>query len=148
MRRTFTGRHMTVILVAFFGVVIAVNFTMARYASATFGGIVVENSYVASQEFNRWLDEAADERALGWDAVTTWRPDGRLVVAMRGAPAAVAVTAMARHPLGRLPDRDLTFEPIGGGRFLSREMLPEGRWTLRLTMAAGGRTWRREESLR
>ena len=36
--------------------------------SSTFGGVVVENSYVASQDFNGWLDEARAERALGWDA--------------------------------------------------------------------------------
>ena len=53
--RPFTGYHMTAILVAFFGVVIVVNFVMARYAVATFGGTVVDNSYVASQEFNGWL---------------------------------------------------------------------------------------------
>ena len=52
MPRTFTGRHMTMVLVAFFGTIIVVNFTMARFASSTFGGVVVENSYVASQHFN------------------------------------------------------------------------------------------------
>ena len=53
----FTGRHITIIMVAFFAVVIAVNLLMARYATSTFGGVVVENSYVASQNFNKWLDE-------------------------------------------------------------------------------------------
>ena len=57
----FTGRHITMILVAFFGVVIAVNLVMAHYASSTFGGVVVENSYVASQEYNQWLHEAAQD---------------------------------------------------------------------------------------
>ncbi|HMP45265.1 MAG TPA: FixH family protein, partial [Sphingopyxis sp.] len=42
-RRSFTGWHMTAILVGFFGVVMAVNFTMARLAMSTFGGKVVEN---------------------------------------------------------------------------------------------------------
>jgi len=54
----FTGKHFAVIIVAFFAVVIGVNLFMATQASATFGGVVVENSYVASQEFNKWLDEA------------------------------------------------------------------------------------------
>lgn len=146
-QRTFSGRHMAAILVTFFGVVIAVNLVNARYASSTFGGVVVENSYVASQGFNRWLDEAKQEKALGWDAVTTWRPDGRIVVALKGAPANAAVKAMARHPLGRLPDRALTFERIDARRFLSRQALPDGRWDLRLTLAADGHVWRREESL-
>jgi hypothetical protein len=59
--RPFTGRHMAMIMIAFFGVVIAVNVLMARFAVSTFGGVVVENSYVASQHFNRWLDEARVE---------------------------------------------------------------------------------------
>ena len=148
MSGTFTGRHMAAILVVFFGVVIAVNFTMARFASATFGGVVVENSYVASQEFNRWLGQADAERALGWDAVTAWRPDGRLAVRMQGAPLDAKVTATARHPLGRSPDRDFAFEPSGNFRFVSREVLPEGRWLLRLEVSAGDRVWRRQEELR
>jgi nitrogen fixation protein FixH len=138
---------MTAILVAFFGVVIAVNLVNARYASATFGGEVVENSYVASQDFNRWLDEAKAEKALGWDEVTTWRPDGRIVVAVKGAPAGVTLEAMARHPLGRLPDRPLAFDRLDNGLFLSRQALPEGRWNVRLVLAADGHVWRREERL-
>jgi nitrogen fixation protein FixH len=145
--RGFTGRHMTAILVVFFGVVIAVNFTMARYARATFGGLVVENSYVASQEFNQWLDEAEAGDALGWDAVTAWRPDGRLLVTVSGPGSAAAVAAIARHPLGRIPDRRLAFEPMGKGRFLSRETLPDGRWTLNLAVTSAGKTWRRVETL-
>lgn len=145
--RPFTGRRMAAILVAFFGVVIAVNVVNARFAGATFGGEVVENSYVASQQYNRWLDEAKAERALGWSAVTAWRPDGRIVVAVRGAPRDVVVKAMARHPLGRLADRGLTFDRIGEGRFLSRQALPDERWNLRLTLAAEGHVWRREERL-
>lgn len=147
MRRTFTGRHIAAILVVFFGLIVAVNFTMARFASATFGGIVVENSYVASQEFNTWLDDAKADQALGWDAVTTWRPDGRLAVAVTGAPAGTKVEGFARHPLGRLPDRAIVFERSGDGRFLSREALADGRWTLRLTLSADGQAWRREEAL-
>jgi nitrogen fixation protein FixH len=147
MGRTFTGRHIAAILVVFFGLIVAVNFTMARFASSTFGGIVVENSYVASQQFNEWLEDAKADRALGWDAVTSWRPDGRLAVAVRGAPAGTTAEGLARHPLGRLPDRAIAFERTGPRRFLSREALPEGRWTLRLTLSADGQVWRREEAL-
>lgn len=148
MSKTFTGWHMTGILVAFFGVIIAVNMIMARYATSTFGGVVVENSYVASQHFNRWLDEAEEQRALGWDAVVTWRPDNRLAVQLTGVPADAKVSAVARHPLGRLPDRTLAFEANGAGRFLSTATLPDGRWRLRLEVAAEGRSWRREEEIR
>ncbi|KRA84483.1 FixH family protein [Altererythrobacter sp. Root672] len=147
MSRQFTGWHMATILVAFFGIVIAVNFTMARYASSTFGGIVVENSYVASQKFNGWLDAAKAQEALGWNAVTTWRPDGRLAVAVTGAPAGTKLTGVARHPLGRVADIPIAFGGIGERRFLSREALPEGRWILRLELVQNGQVWRREETV-
>ena len=148
MTRRFTGWHMATILIAFFGVVVAVNLVMARYAGSTFGGVVVENSYVASQHFNRWLDESASEKALGWDAVTAWRSDGRLAVTLSGPGEAARLAATARHPLGRRPDVALAFDRLGNGRFLSRTALPAGRWLMRLEVADGGRTWRREEELR
>ena len=147
MNRQFTGRHMAAILIVFFGIVFAVNFTMARYASSTFGGIVVENSYVASQEFNRWLDEAESERALGWSAQVQRTGDGRLAVALAGAPAAATLSAVARHPLGHAPDRTLTFTADGQGRYLSREELPTGRWIVRMTAQAGDGVWRTEEQV-
>jgi nitrogen fixation protein FixH len=50
--REFTGKHMLAIMLAFFGVVFAVNFTMVYFARHSWTGLVVENSYVASQEFN------------------------------------------------------------------------------------------------
>jgi nitrogen fixation protein FixH len=139
---------MFAILLAFFGTVVAVNFAMASYASSTFGGIVVENSYVASQEFNRWLDQAAAQKALGWTATASRRADGRIEVALAGPAREVRLTATARHPLGRRSDQSMTFEPLGGGRYLSNQGLPAERWTLRLQAAADGHVWRHEGAIR
>ncbi|MBW8783070.1 MAG: FixH family protein [Novosphingobium sp.] len=147
-RGRFTGRHMAAIMVGFFGVVIAVNVVMARLATSTFGGEVVENSYVASQRFNRWLDEAAAEQALGWRAETSRLPDGRVMVRLSGAPGdGVSLAAVARHPLGTVPDRTLGFVPAGAERFVSTTALPAGRWRLRLEVSAGVTRWRHQEDL-
>src|SRR3546814_3241852 len=62
-RRPFTGRHAAMILIAFFGVVISVNIVMASFALSTFGGTVVDNSYVASQHYNEWLARADAQRS-------------------------------------------------------------------------------------
>ncbi|MBT2189039.1 FixH family protein [Sphingobium nicotianae] len=140
MTGTFTGRHITLILVAFFGVVMAVNFTMAYFASATFGGTVVDNSYVASQQFNGWLEKARAEKALGWSLDTVRTPDHHVIVsiAQGAAPLPFAtVTALARHPLGRLPERTLAFRALGGGRYESLDALPAGRWILHLRAVQG-----------
>jgi nitrogen fixation protein FixH len=145
----FTGRHFAVIIVTFFAVVVAVNLVMARYASATFGGVVVENSYVASQEFNGWLADARREAALGWSAEALRKADGSIVVTMRGdLPTGLTLKGEARNPLGRAPDRALSFTGMGDGRFRSDQPLPEGRWKLRLEAVAGDQRWRSEQDFR
>ena len=147
MTRQFTGRHMAMILVAFFVVVVGVNLLMARYASSTFGGVVVENSYVASQNFNRWLDAARAQEQLGWSARAIRRRDGRVHIAVTGAGQGVSVAALARHPLGRETDRALTFVHEGEGMFVSRQELPPGRWTIRLELRDGDKIWRQDQHL-
>lgn len=145
--RGFTGWHAAAMLVAFFGVVIAVNVYMARLASTTFGGIVVDNSYVASQHFNRWLDEAKIEQALGWKAKATLAKDGHIHLTLAGAPAEVKVTAIARHPLGHLGDRDLAFRRTAQGEYISIEALPATRWRLRIEAQGGSTIWRGEDDV-
>jgi nitrogen fixation protein FixH len=148
MTQRFTGWHMLATMVAFFGVVIAVNMTMMSIARGSFGGIVVDNSYVASQEFNGWLDAAQAQEELGWSAASAITAEGRVLVTVAGTPEPLAVTATARHPLGRLPDRALTFHRTSAGHYVSTQALPEGRWTLRLQLAAADAVWRDEVVLR
>lgn len=136
MARAFTGWHMTAIITGFFGVVIAVNMTMATLASRSFGGTVVDNSYVASQEFNGWLRQARAQRALGWAAVITVDGDRHVRVGGRLPPGA-AVTAIASHPLGRIPDQPLRFT-ASGGSYRAVAPLPPGRFVIRVKVAAGG----------
>ncbi|MEO5708129.1 MAG: FixH family protein [Alteraurantiacibacter sp.] len=142
--RRFTGWHMFAVMVAFFGVVIAVNLTMMRLAMGSFGGVVVENSYVASQEFNGWLDAAKTQDQLGWSVTSMVQPDRSVAILVTAAPEPLAISATARHPLGRLPDLALTFRRVAPGRFVSTRPLPEGRWTLRLQLVAGRIVWRDE----
>lgn len=148
MRQRFTGWHMTGILVAFFGVVVTVNFTMASYARSSFGGVVVENSYVASQEYNGWLEAAREQDKLGWTVESRWRDDRYLEVKLADVPDDARVSSVARHPLGRLPDRELEFQRAGSALFVSQDELPAGRWILRLEVTAGGDSWRSEQDLK
>lgn len=148
MGKPFTGRHMTAILVGAFAVVLSVNLALARLASSTFGGEVVENSYVASQDFNRWLDEAAASKALGWTARPARQGDGRLVLFVDGVPPDATAKAVARHPLGQEADRALAFRRVDAHRFVSTAPLPAGRWTLRIALDARAREWRGEAQVR
>lgn len=150
MIRRFTGWHMLAVTCAMFGTIIAVNIVMARFAAATFGGTVVDNSYVASQRFNGWLRAAREQRALGWRLAVTRAEDGRLSLEVRdraGALAADAVSAVALHPLGRAPERTLRFAPVGRGSYRADAPLPAGRWLLRVEVRHGDRVARFAEEV-
>lgn len=136
----FTGWHMTIILVCFFGVVVAVNFTMARFAISSFGGTVVDNSYVASQNYNRWLADADKQDALGWKSSLSLTA-GRFVkvtALKHGVPlAGLHATAIAEHPLGHAPSIPLEFVDIGEGQLQSASAIPAGRWNIMLSLRQG-----------
>jgi nitrogen fixation protein FixH len=144
MTKRFTGYHMAGILIAFFGVVIAVNMVMATYATRTFGGAVVDNSYVASQHFNRWLGEARAQQKLGWEPRLGVDQRRRVTLALTVEGA--AVTGLAEHPLGREPSVPLGFV-ADGRRYRSIEALPAGRWKVRLVVRRGGEQARLVETL-
>ena len=135
----FTGWHMSGILVAMFTTIIAVNLVMARFAVTTFGGTVVDNSYVATRNYNRWLADARGQEALGWHVKATLDPQRRVritVVAPKG-PIDAVVTAVASHPLGRAPDRAIGFMRTGEGEYVATRPLRAGRWTLKITVISG-----------
>lgn len=150
MTRRFTGWHMFAILIAFFGVVIAVNITMAMFATRTFGGTVVDNSYVASQKFNGWLAAARAQDELGWQSTVTLDEGRRVAVTVadaKGPLAGATVTALARHPLGREADVPLHFEADGEGRVRSASPLPTGRWLIHIEIRRGSEVARLVENL-
>lgn len=128
---------MTGILVAFFAVVIAVNMLMATLAVRSFGGVVVDNSYVASQKFNGWLKAARAQEAQGWRETITIDAQRRVHVSLADAAGtpltSVGITATAAHPLGRAPDIALSFREVAPGRYSADRALPAGRWVLHLT---------------
>lgn len=61
--RRLTGRTVLMIAIGAFGVILAANLTLAYNAVNTFSGLVVENSYIASQHFDARREA---QEALGW----------------------------------------------------------------------------------
>ncbi|PXW73389.1 nitrogen fixation protein FixH [Blastomonas natatoria] len=138
--RPFTGWHITAILVGFFVIVMAVNFTMARLALSSFGGKVVENSYVASQHYNELLEKAEAQDRLGWQP-SVWLDRTRHVrvtLAHDGERLPIeSATAMIHHPLGRLPSQALVMVGDGQGGIVSTKAIPQGRWRIELAVTHG-----------
>ena len=149
MTKRFTGLHMTLIITAFFGVVIAVNLFMAVAASRTFGGKVVDNSYVASQRYNGWIAEGRAQARLGWTTRLALNSGRQVTLDLGhdGAPIGGAVVrATARHPVGGAEDVTLDF--LGAnGRYVSSAALPAGRWQLHVEIRRDGQLLRLAETL-
>ena len=148
--KPFTGRHMAMILIAFFGTVIIVNLVMARFAVTTFGGKVVENSYVASQHYNEWLKRAEAQERLGWDEAVVLDASRHVVLTVRkdGRPLGnPVVSATVHHPVGRAAPVALRFEPAAGDVLRSVEPLALGRWRLDLIVRDGTREARYRKEL-
>ena len=148
-QRRFTGWHMFAILIAMFGTIIVVNLIMAHFAVSTFGGTVVDNSYVATRNYNRWLAEARAQEALGWRVTATLDPQRRVRIAAVAptGPIDAGVSAVARHPLGRAPDRAIGFKRTGAGYYVATRALPAGRWKLKITVTSGKNVARYTEDI-
>ena len=141
--RPFTGRHMAIIMVSFFGIVIAVNLVMARFAVSTFGGTVVDNSYVASQKFNGWLADAEAQKREGWEqriALDDKRHLNLILQREGAAPLAPKLSVKANHPLGLTKTITLDMVSLGGGQWQSLSTLPPGRWLIHVTAEDGHST--------
>ena len=141
--RKLTGYHVAAMIVAFFAVVVCVNMVMARFAISTFGGTVVDNSYVASQKYNQWLEQARNQATHGWTVSPTERVGGKAVMALAqdGGTALLGAEIMtvAEHPVGRSQPITLRFRDIGDGTYASINTLPAGRWKLRINITHEGK---------
>ena len=135
----FTGWHMLTIIMLFFGVVISVNMVMAYVATGTFSGLVVKNSYVASQNYNERIAESREQERRGWSTAFTVE-EGRIRVAFTdsgGTPlTGLRIEARAGRPATARDDRPLVFEPEGD-LYVAAETLPFGRWLIDLEAWSG-----------
>ncbi len=61
-----SGWHFLGIMLSFFGVIIIVNIVFVTRALDAFSGLVVKNSYVASQEYNEKIEQADAQKSLNW----------------------------------------------------------------------------------
>jgi len=137
---TLTGWHMLAIMLSFFGVIISVNFFMAYKAVSSWSGLVVPNTYVASQQFNA---KVAAERALVATGVT-----GNLTItgtSLRyeisgpdGVVAADTLVLSFRRPVGDAQDFTVTLEPLGQGIFEAQHEVRPGHWIIEAVATRGG----------
>lgn len=138
----FTGRHMALVMVSFFAVIILVNLTMAYLASQSWSGLVVKNGYIASQRFNSEQNRQEDLLASGWHSTLDYKEgeflfqlsrEGREARSRSGQFAeGCAVSGLLSRPVHERSDVALKFVASGHGTYSAVHNLIPGNWELKL----------------
>jgi nitrogen fixation protein FixH len=133
--RRLTGRAVLLIALGAFGVVILANAVLAFYAVGTFSGLVVPNSYIASQDFDRRRDA---QIALGWTVGLDYS-DGVLEMTMKDAsdrtvrPETLSVSV--GRPTQQRDDRTLDLQATLDG-VAAPVLLAPGNWRIEISATA------------
>lgn len=140
----FTGWHMLGVLGLFFGTIIAVNLTLAFNAVTTWTGLMVKNTYVESQNFDRRRAELAPQATLGWQAELVPGPNALRVnlTDLAGEPLHDAVvTGALGRPVHAGEDQVIAFHPAGEGYEATASLAP-GIWRIQLqVIGSQGNVW-------
>ena len=133
--RKLTGFHVAAIFVAAFGVIIAVNLTLAFNAVGSFPGVEVKISYVASQHFDK--DREA-QLSLGWSVRAEARGDEVLlyITDENGAPVEVVDLQATLGRATHVKDDQKPEFVFNGSSYTAPAELAPGNWNIRMTALA------------
>ena len=143
--RILTGRHVLQWLVAFFGIVFAVNGVLVRAAISTFGGVETLSSYRAGLQFEQEVGLVQRQDALHWQVTGKLARDSAGVAVLdvtardeQGAPLS-GLTADARlaHPADDRLDRVIAVRSVAGGVFHGAAEAQPGQWELIVDLYRG-----------
>ncbi|PSC06863.1 nitrogen fixation protein FixH [Alsobacter soli] len=133
------GHHVLLMLVAFFGVVFAVNAYMMKVAMATFSGVESATPYKDGLAYNSQIAEAKRQAELGWTVTghVERNAEGvaRVNLDARDAQglglAGVVARATLERPADKREDRTAELRELGGGRFAAQvDGVAPGQWDL------------------
>ena len=152
--RELTGRHVLLGLIAFFGVVFAVNGVLVRAAISTFGGVETASSYKAGLQFEHEVAVAERQDALHWQVSGTLRRAGAGQAVLdltardaRGAPlAGLSADARLAHPADERLDRVIEVRSVAAGVFHGQAAAQPGQWDLIVDLYRGGERVFRSQS--
>lgn len=144
--REITGGMVLAALIAFFGVVMTVNFVMARFAVSTFGGVETENAYQAGLAYSKEEEAAARQASLGWQVevhVENLGANARQITARvvdeAGRPLSdLQPSIRLVHPTDARKDALLVLVGVGDGRYRGETLAPDGQWDLEIDFTQAG----------
>lgn len=141
--RVLTGRMVLIYLVAFFGVIFAMNFFMIRVAISTFSGVETESAYKAGLSFKNDIAAVNAQDARHWNVEANLQRGeaSRIVVTARDSQAqsivGLSTDIRLAHPTDKRRDVAIEFVETTPGQFQSLTPLPEGQWDLVIGLKRG-----------
>jgi nitrogen fixation protein FixH len=136
MMREITGRHVLVVTVSAFALIIGVNVLMAYKAISTFPGLEVANSYVASQSFD---EDRRAQVALGW-SVAQGYVDGQISLKFTDSAGKPVVVQDLAVLVGRTTEAAEDSRPAfiyQDGAYVAAAALHPGKWMLHVSAKSG-----------
>jgi nitrogen fixation protein FixH len=127
----FTGWHMLALAMAFFGVVISVNILLAVVSARSWTGMVVEDSYVAGQQFETARKAHDAQEMAGWKPTFDYASGtARLtIVDASGQSLDIGdVSVLINRPVGGHEDQVLALTRQSDGTYAAPLALPVGAW--------------------
>jgi nitrogen fixation protein FixH len=145
--KPLTGRKVLFMLLAFFGVVFAVNAIMAKLAIQTLPGTEVDSAYSASLAYENEIAAAHDQNARNWkvDAHIQRGPDGGATLEVEardssGLPmSGLNFQGRFERPADRRADQAVGLAEVASGIYRgSAPLIGPGQWDLVLEAVAAG----------
>jgi nitrogen fixation protein FixH len=145
--KPLTGRKVLFMLLAFFGVVIAVNVIMAKLAIQTLPGTEVDSAYSASLAYENEIAAAHDQNARNWkvDAHIQRGPDGGTTLQVEARDSSgLPMTGLNffghfERPADRRADQPVALAEVASGIYRgSAPLIGAGQWDLVLEGDAAG----------
>ncbi|KUO54413.1 MAG: hypothetical protein APF80_08245 [Alphaproteobacteria bacterium BRH_c36] len=133
---TLNGWHVLAGLIAFFGVMIAVNSVFLYFAMTTFTGIETADAYRKGVAYNASLEESRQLDKLGWKGAL--KANGEriefVLKTAEGEPVrGVRVEGKVGRPATDAFDQTIAFEDTGSGVYWSQPLaLAPGNWIVAL----------------
>jgi nitrogen fixation protein FixH len=154
-QKELTGRHVLIMLVTFFGILIAVNVYFTVMAVSSFRGEDVKGSYRQGLEYNQTIAAREQQKALGWtvkaNLLSDIQSDKTLIVQFKDSNDisinGLTIEGALRHPTDLQQDKAVTFEPKNDGRYEIDLSGLNGQWQLRATATNGEDTFLFEHTI-
>lgn len=144
-QRRLTGRSVATIAGLLFLIVLGVNLTLVVTAFRSWTGLTNSAPYEHGLRYNRTLQAARDQAALGWNGRLSY--DGKhLAFDLTGKDGAAIdgaqVSAWISRPVASGRDLDVAMVSQGGGRYVAEAPAPApGQWDIRVDVSIGDANW-------